>query len=82
MKIRYGFVSNSSSSSFCIYKNLMTSDQIVEFRQVIKDAYNSDDETNIFESGNYFVGRLSMHDRMVPAFLKRNFKSGDYAIES
>ena len=82
MKIRCGFVSNSSSSSFCIYKNLMTCDQIDEFKRLIKDAYDSDGETNIYESGSYFVGRLSMHDRMVPAFLKRNFKSGDYAIES
>ena len=82
MKIRCGFVSNSSSSSFCIYKNLMTCDQIDEFKRLIKDAYDSDGETNIYESGSYFVGELSMHDRMVPAFLKRNFKSGDYAIES
>jgi hypothetical protein len=82
MKIRVGFVSNSSSSSFCIYKKLMTNDQIDEFKRLIKDAYCSDDETNIYESGSYFVGRLSMHDCVIHNFIEQNFKSGDYAIEN
>lgn len=62
MKIRTGFVSNSSSSSFmcqypslfCICKKLMMDDEIKEFRELIKSA--TDDEIPIKEVGEYFIG--------------------------
>lgn len=79
MKIRNGFVSNSSSSSFCIYKKLMTEEQIKEFRKIVGEAYEHDDETYIGEDGDYFIGTLSMHDDMVHDFLHRNFKRNDWA---
>ena len=76
MKIRNGFVSNSSSSSFCIYKKLMTEEQIKEFRGLVNKQY---DETCIGEDGDYFVGTLSMHDVIIWDYLKRHFKRSDYA---
>lgn len=79
MKIRTGFVSNSSSSSFCIYKKLMTEEQIKEFRDIIKCSRSCDDETSIGEDGDYFIGSLSMHNEIIPYFLKKNFKRGDWA---
>lgn len=79
MKIRAGFVSNSSSSSFCIYKKLMTEKQIEEFREIIKSAHKCDDETSLGEDGNYFIGELSMHNEEIPRFLKKNFKREDWA---
>lgn len=78
MKIRIGFVSNSSSSSFCIYKKLMTAKQIKEFKEIL-DRSEKDYETCIGEDGNYFVGTLSMHDDITCEYIRKNFKREDYA---
>jgi len=78
MKIRIGFVSNSSSSSFCIYKKLMTSKQIEEFREILNRS-EKDYETCIGEDGNYFIGTLSMHDDITSEYIRKNFKRDDYA---
>lgn len=81
MKIRVGFVSNSSSSSFCIYKKLMSDKQIAEFKDVIEKA-NHDDcsgETSIGEDGDYFIGQMSMHDENIIAYLRKNFKTKVWA---
>lgn len=71
MKIRTGFVSNSSSSSFCIWKGFMTNDQIVGFREIINSVRdkNSWDETSIGEDGEYFIGTLDMHNETVLTYL-------------
>lgn len=80
MKIRAGFVSNSSSSSFCIYKKLMTGKQIDEFRELLKNIdHHNDDETYIGEDGDYFIGSLSMHNETVYNYLHKNFKRNDWA---
>jgi hypothetical protein len=79
MKVRTGFVSNSSSSSFCIYKKLMTEEQIVVFRQLLEAKSDNWYETCIGETDTYFIGRLDQHDDRVYNFIKKNFKPGDYA---
>jgi len=53
MKIRNGFVSNSSSSSFCIYKELMTDKEIKEFQDLIN-------KLNMSRSGDYPDGSPEM----------------------
>lgn len=83
MKIRQGFVSNSSSSSFCIAKVYMLPQQIRAFEELldkIKDAQNniSDDndeyyeeETTVGETDLYFVGQVDNSSR-IHKFIKDN----------
>ena len=54
MKIRNGFVSNSSSSSFVLDKSDMTPLQIAEFEDVIEQAEKEDGsgDTCIFSTLN------------------------------
>jgi hypothetical protein len=79
MKVRLGFVSNSSSSSFCIYKPLMKKEEIVEFRDLIKAVRESDDEVSIGEDGDYFIGRLSINNEVLQTWLKKRFRRNQYA---
>ena len=69
MKIRNGFVSNSSSSSFVLCKMDMGDEQMKEFRLVISRAERMDGETCIFESARHFHGQISMHDKVVEVYL-------------
>ena len=61
MKIRNGFVSNSSSSSFVIGKYFMTQEQIKAFRIKITEISNSfEGEYGAYldESDHYFYGEV------------------------
>ena len=46
MKLRLGFVSNSSSSSFVIDLKGLTGEQIKKIKQWIKESYDSSDYDN------------------------------------
>jgi hypothetical protein len=76
MKIRNGFVSNSSTSSFVIGKNYMTEEQIEDFRKKLNFWTSLKDEsmyeTYIGETPLYFQGELSMHNTVVQEWLKQN----------
>ena len=68
VKIRQGFVSNSSSSSFCIAKCYMTDDQIAKFKKLMSEKFDDwqDDPLREFkngtsENGNYFMGYYEDH---------------------
>jgi len=61
MRIRQGFISNSSSSSFVIAKSYMTEEQIKEFRDHINNISKLDEdgcEKSFYydEDKNYFSG--------------------------
>ena len=49
MKIRNGFVSNSSSSSFVIPKDKLTEEQI---QQIYDQSYEAEKHTEYFDFGN------------------------------
>ena len=81
MKIRCGFVSNSSSSSFCIYKKLMSEKQIEEFKNLLEvENHRNGDDTYIEEDGNYFIGNLDQHNENVLSYVNKNFMRNDYGI--
>ena len=56
MKIRDGFVSNSSSTSFTVYKKDMTNEQIGKFREFIKSHPHEWNE--IYDRDDRFSGIL------------------------
>ena len=55
MKIRNGFVSNSSSSSFCIYGICMNQSEMIE---KIKDSLTEDQQQELEDDGYYLVELL------------------------
>lgn len=75
MKVRTGFVSNSSSCSFCIAKTYMTPEQVTKFAEWLdKMQGNSPDgepfyETYIGETPFYFIGEMSQHESRLREFL-------------
>jgi len=67
MKIRNGFVSNSSSSSFVLSKRDMSDIQILKFSEFIEN--HKFDETYISETQRNFLGRKNVHDDVLWEFL-------------
>ena len=66
MKKRFGFVSNSSSSSFVLGKVHMTEDQIEKFQHNLNEINEANsDEGYIFETKYYFHGEVSNHNRLI-----------------
>jgi hypothetical protein len=57
MKTRHSFVSNSSSSSFVIYKDGLSEKQLKELRKEIK-TWNSDSDTRIYETKRSWLGSV------------------------
>lgn len=61
MKIRNGFISNSSSSSFCIAKCYIPEDKLEDIRRAIQ-AHNEEDHSEggyIYEHPLYFFGEMA-----------------------
>ena len=66
MKTRSGFVSNSSSSSFCLYKKLPIVEKNIDKIRELIDKHNKTAANGeggfISEDGNYFLGWLDQHE--------------------
>jgi len=62
MKIRHGFVSNSSSSSFCLAKCQLTKEQLNKVRDVLREVREFG-ESYLTEGRNFFLGRADYHYR-------------------
>ena len=83
MKIRNGFVSNSSSCSFVIGKEYMTDEQINLFRDFIENEIkingHFERETFIYDDKHYFVGDLDINEdeEKIIKFLKSIGVEGD-----
>lgn len=60
MKIRNGFVSNSSSSSFCIYGVTLSSDEVYKLLNIPEDDQSDFDVSDFF--GELNLGVISDED--------------------
>lgn len=90
MKIRIGFVSNSSSSSFVIDKKGLTKKQIEEIENWVEESYSDQtydnpkysDENCITVSSKHIYGQISYHVDFFDFLAKigvpkKNIDSGD-----
>lgn len=55
MKIRNGFVSNSSSSSFCIYGVAMETEEVIE---KIQESLTQEEKDQLEEEGDYMITEI------------------------
>lgn len=70
MKVRNGFVSNSSSSSFIIPKEYISKEQITKYRHLSdREDYPGCHESTYHESNLYIYGSVSYHDAVMRDFL-------------
>ena len=85
MKVRIGFVSNSSSSSFVLGKNKLTDEQWSDLSEEIRelDAV-SESDTNLFISKKYIHGTLDYvdYDDLIGILEEHNIPRDEYEIDS
>lgn len=65
MKLRSGFVSNSSSSSFVLGKYFLTDEQIAYFKSKLDDINDDNEEGYISDNKYYFQGEISQHSTII-----------------
>lgn len=76
MKIRYDFITNSSSSSFIISKKYLDEEQLIAIRKHTELADKLDwdcgwyDKWNIEENHNYITGHTYMDNFSMSSFLE------------
>lgn len=84
MKIRAGFVSNSSSSSFVVARAVVGDEMFAKIQALLEASQNSDDpeeydsETYFNSNKNYIVATVSHHDDFGDKFDKLGLKTDQY----
>ncbi len=58
MKIRSGFVSNSSSSSFVLSKKELSKDQLLKIEEWVGDHNDHSSDGQLYETKNFIFGQL------------------------
>lgn len=69
MKIKNGFISNSSSSSFILYKKNLLPNQLKVIKRFADIANNDNSGTIITESTDAFYGKMSYNNEYIIAYL-------------
>ncbi len=78
MKIRTGFVSNSSSSSFCIAKAYMTEDEI---KKCSEFCLEHKEQSWMSEQKLYFVGMIYFDEDELMPFIRKTGISQEMIAE-
>jgi hypothetical protein len=76
MKLRAGFVSNSSSSSFVIKKKYMSAEELKEFYILMEEA---DFYDTIGETQSYLFGVIDYNSKLFNYVDKKNFEGAEIA---
>ena len=83
-KIRAGFVSNSSSSSFVVARAVVGDEMFAKIKSLLCDAVSEDDnekydgETYYNSNKNYIIANVSHHDDFNDKFDKLGLKTDQY----
>lgn len=79
MKIRQGFVSNSSSSSFVVAKAVVGEENFKKILRIIREAQEFDDETGYDYNENYICMNVSYHNEVFNSkFEELNLPTNSY----
>jgi len=70
MKVRHGFVSNSSSSSFVVDKDKIPDKEL--FETMIDQHNDSGDEGYIYKGQHHYFGKISYSDQVITKYLELN----------
>ncbi len=85
MKLRTGFVSNSSSSSFILPKADLTLEQLRAFSSWVNvhnnSSYSLQEDHCIHETTKYYFGRVSLHCGLKDQLEGLNIKEDQYDLE-
>jgi len=80
MKIRLGFVSNSSSSSFVIPKKYLSEKDLETYNEYSEFGNNVHYDDDLHETEKYIYGRISIHNIILKDLFKKflNLDGVDY----
>jgi len=71
MKIRQGFVSNSSSSSYVVHKSYLTKKQLKELNKYFDETEFEDEDICFEEEANYVTFHCQKHNNQIQDLLNK-----------
>jgi len=84
MRLRIGFISNSSSSSFILSKKELTPEQIKGFTSwanIHNNVYCAQENHYIVETTNYYFGTVSYHSSLEDQLEGLGIRKDQYDLE-